>query len=361
MAGVEIPSICGVREEHSTQKIHEMPFVSVILPIRNEERSISQVLDCLLAQDYPSDRMEIIVVDGMSTDSTRSKVLAAAVNHHIRILDNPRRIMATGFNIGVKAARGDVVIMMGGHTEVAQDYVKASASLLQQGVADCVGGPITTIGETEVAQAISLAMSSRFGVGGSPFRIGCRQRKYVDTVAYGAYTRNVIERSGPLDEEFVRAQDDEFNYRLRKLGGKILITPELRSEYTSRSTMLSLWRQYFGYGYWKVRVLQKHPRQMQWRQFAPATFVLVLLLSLFFAVVRPAMGSRMILLEAGIYLLTTAIVSGSLALRNEWRLVPALALSFPVLHISYGIGFLLGLAKFCNRWRSPGEGLTIDN
>jgi succinoglycan biosynthesis protein ExoA len=355
MSSIELVHVA--QEKVRSSEIAELPFVSVIMPIRNEERSISRVLDCLLAQDYPQDRLEILVADGMSTDNTRRVVsVAAAGDSRIRLLDNPQQIMASGFNLGLKAARGDIIMMMGGHTEVATNYVSIAASLLRKELADCVGGPINTVGETDVAQAISLAMSSRFGVGGSAFRCGCRERRYVDTVAFGAYARNIMERAGPLDEEFVRNQDDEFNYRMRKLGGKILIDPELRSWYTSRSSIRTLWRQYFQYGYWKVRVLQKHPRQMRLRQFVPAAFVLSLLLSLILAAVRPKIGNCMMLLEGGSYFLATLLVSMSLVgARRRWRLAPALAVSFPVLHFSYGAGFLVGLAKFSIR-RRPREG-----
>ena len=353
MSAIETPRAPVVSEKASARENSDLPFVSVILPIRNEQGAISRVLDCLLGQDYPRKRLEILVADGMSTDNTRSFVSAAAAGDaRIRPLDNPQRIMASGFNLGLKAAKGDIIIMMGGHTEVAPNYVRTSVSLLQQGIADCVGGPINTVGQTDVAQAISLAMSARFGVGGSAFRIGCDERKYVDTVAFGAYTRAILERAGPLDEEFVRNQDDELNYRIRKLGGRILIDPELRSWYRSRSSIRSLGRQYFRYGYWKVRVLQKHPRQMQVRQFVPAVFVLVLLASLVFAIVHPSIGSRMMLFVGGSYLLATLLVSVRLAGRSErWRLAPALAMSFPALHFSYGTGFLVGLARFSYRWR----------
>jgi succinoglycan biosynthesis protein ExoA len=352
MSSVELTPI-RVEPKPVSEKTTKAPFVSIVMPVRNEERAISQVLDCLLAQDYPRDRMEILVADGMSTDNTRHLVsTAAARDARIRLLENRQRRMASGFNLGLRASRGDIIIMVGGHTEVASDYVSMAASLLSKGLADCVGGPINTVGETEVAQAISLAMSSRFGVGGSPFRVGCRERKYVDTVAFGAYTRGILERTGPLDEEFVRGQDDEFNYRLRKLGGKIMIDPELRSRYRSRSSLRSLWRQYFQYGYWKVRVLQKHPRQMQLRQFVPAAFVVTLLLSLTLAAVRPALGGHMMLLEGGVYLLATLLASISLTFATErLRLAPVVAISFPVLHFSYGTGFLVGLARFGYRWR----------
>ena len=349
MSSVDTSAVRIVEDGAETPS--ELPFVSVIMPVRNEEGAISRTLACLLAQDYPRHKMEIIVVDGMSTDATRRLVTDVA-DSRVLLLDNPRQFMASGFNLGLKGAKGDIVIMMGGHTEVAPDYVKASSSLLQEGLADCVGGPMNTVGETRVARAISLAMSSRFGVGGVAFRIGCPRREYVDTVAFGAYTRSILERAGPLDEEFVRNQDDEFNYRVRKLGGKILIAPELRSWYKSRSSLRSLWRQYFQYGYWKVRVLQKHPRQMQFRQFIPALFVSSLLLSLVLAVLRPTVGSWILLLVGGSYLLAALSASLSLAVQQgQWRLAPTLLASFPVLHLSYGSGFLLGLVKFCNRWR----------
>ncbi len=325
-------------------------MVSIIMPVRNEEKHIISVLQSLLGQDYPHDRVEIIIADGMSSDGTR-QIISAIKDERIHLLENPRRMMAAGFNLGLKAAKGDIIIMMGGHTQIATDYVKSSAILLRNGNADCVGGPIRTVGETEVAKAISVAMSSRFGVGGTAFRIGCREAKYVDTVAFGAYTRKIMERAGPLDEEFVRGQDDEFNYRLRKLGGKILLAPGLRSSYTSRSSFGSLGRQYFQYGYWKVRVLQKHPRQMQLRQFMPPGFVLCLLVSLMMTAARPSAGGPVFLFLGGSYLTAMLLVTASLASRHQWRLAPALALTFPVLHFSYGIGFLVGLVRFCNRWR----------
>jgi len=332
----------------------QSPFVSIIMPVRNEQDCMARVLNSLLAQDYPRSRMEIIVADGMSTDNTRQIVsISAEVDSRIHLINNPRRIMAAGFNEGLNNASGDIIIMMGGHTELASDYVKNCSSILQEGVADCVGGPISTVCPTRRSEAISLALSSRFGVGGVAFRMGCRERKYVDTAAFGAYTREIMERTGPLDEEFVRNQDDEFNYRLRKFGGRILLAPEIRSQYISRSSLRSLWRQYFQYGYWKVRVLQKHPRQMQSRHFVPAVFVSLLLLSSVLMVVdRSAIGSAIFFFLCCVYLIAITLVSVSIVLqKGKWRLAPALALCFPVLHFSYGTGFLVGLAKFWDRWR----------
>jgi succinoglycan biosynthesis protein ExoA len=328
------------------------PFVSIIIPVRNEAKAIELTLGGLLGQDYPCDKMEIIVADGRSDDGTKDIISrVAARDSRIRLIENPRQIMAVGFNVGLQIARGDVIVMMGGHAELAPDYLKKCVLLLQQGIADCVGGPITTSSETPEGEAISMAMSSWFGVGGATFRVGCRERKYVDTVAFGAYTRAILNRAGPLDEELVRCQDDEFNYRIRKLGGKILIAPEISSRYQSRSSVRSLGRQYFQYGEWKIRVWQKHPRQMQWRHFVPAVFVSSLVLSAIAAIVRPALGVPMILLTSIPYVAALSSVCISLAVRRgQWRLVPRLALAFLVLHFSYGAGFLSGLARFCNRW-----------
>jgi glycosyltransferase involved in cell wall biosynthesis len=337
----------------------ELPFASIILPVRNEERYITGTLQCLRDQIYPRSRMEIIVVDGLSSDDTRLIVGAtAALDSRVRLFNNPRQIMAAGFNLGLKAARGDIIVMMGGHTEVSANYLQICTALLREGIADCVGGPIKTVGETYVARAISLAMSSRLGVGNSPFRIGCPEQKYVDTVAFGAYTRKIIERTGGLDEEFVRGQDDEFNYRLRKLGGKILIVPQLQSRYTSRSSLALLWRQYFQYGYWKLRILQKHPRQMQWRQFIPALFVSCLVLLSILSVVRPRIGVPLFGGTLVMYMIVVGLTSTLLTLRNL-RLAPAVALSFWVLHFSYGLGFLRGLISFWRHWFSPKSRGTI--
>lgn len=338
----------------------ELPFVSIILPVRNEERTIAGTLDSLRGQKYPRNKTEIIVADGMSTDRTRQIVsLAASRDRRIRLVDNVRRIMPAGFNAALRVARGDVLLMMGGHTELSRNYLRVCSSLLRGGIADCVGGAMRTVGHTKTACAIALAMSSRFGVGGVAFRTGCAERKYVDTVAFGAYSREIIDRIGPLDEEFVRGQDDELNYRLRKLGGRILIVPELTSTYTSRSSLRSLARQYFQYGYWKVRLLQKHPRQMQIRHFVPGAFVGCLLLLLILAMGRPILGAAMICLVLGLYVTATAVTSASLAFtEKKWWLGPLLAITFPVLHFSYGTGFLSGLLKFWRRWNCDAKSVA---
>ena len=256
------------------------PFVSVILPVRNEEAYIRGALDSLLAQDYPPERTEILVVDGQSDDRTREIVETIANDRPdpaIRLVDNPERIAATALNRGLVEARGEIVARVDGHCEVQPGHLEAAVEALHADQADCVGGPVETVGETPTAKAIAAAMASRFGVGDSAFRVDPDRRAQVDTVPFPALRREVLEAAGPFDEELVRNQDDEYSFRLRKLGFRVLLEPRMRSRYFSRGTLRSLWSQYLQYGYWKVRVLQKHPAQMRWRHFVPPAFALALL------------------------------------------------------------------------------------
>lgn len=333
-----------------TTEDSDLPLVTVVMPIRNEQRWIGRSIAAVLSQDYPADRLEVLVADGMSDDGTRHIVQEIARRDpRVRLLDNTARIMVTGFNKALLLSHGDVIVMLGGHAELSPDYVRTCADVLQLKTADCVGGSLETVCETKKAAAISLAMSSPFGVGNAMFRIGAKQKTYVDTVAFGAYTREIIERAGLLDEELVRNQDDEYNYRLRKLGARILLVPDIRCRYHSRTSLSSLWRQYFWYGYWKVRVMQKHPRQMGIRQFVPPTFVATLLVlaatALFFPFSRVLLG-----IVAGAYILVNGAASVLTARAGGWRNLPLLPFAFITLHLSYGSGFLLGLAKFWNRW-----------
>jgi succinoglycan biosynthesis protein ExoA len=326
--------------------------VSVIMPIRNEAGFIRESLRSVLNQDYPADLMEIIVVDGMSTDATRDIVHEVATQHpNIRLLDNPGRIVPIGMNIALQQAKGEIIVRVDGHCEIRPDYVRRCVEYLGSGEIDGVGGPMETIGETTVSQAIAIAMSSPFGVGGSAFRTIKDRTMYVDTVAFPAYRRETIRKNGLYDEELVRNQDDEYNYRLRELGGRILMTPDIRSRYYSRSSFKSLWRQYSQYGFYKVRVMQKHPRQMSLRQFIPplfvATLIILSVLSLFFAPVR-----LLLALEVGAYLLANLGAALLTAGKTGPQYFIYLPLAFAILHVSYGSGFLYGLVKFANRWKT---------
>jgi hypothetical protein len=201
-----------------------------------------------------------------------------------------------------------------------------------------------------VARVIAIAMGSWFGVGGSAFRIANSSTQFTDTVPFPAYTRSVIDRAGLFDEELVRNQDDEYNYRLRKLGVKILLASDVRSQYYSRATLRGLWRQYFQYGFWKVRVMQKHPRQMRARQFAPPLFVATLIAGALLSVLFPP-ARTLLAATVGLYALATVLASILAVRKREWSLVGLLPVAFAILHLAYGTGFLVGLLKYWNRWR----------
>jgi len=338
----------------TTVTVGESPMVSVILPIRNEANYIARSLGAVLAQDYPADRMEVMVVDGMSTDGTREIVESMrSGSPRVQIIDNTRRIAPTALNAAIARARGEILVRVDGHCEIERDYVRRCVEHLRNDEVDGVGGPLQTIGESFVARGIAVAMSSTFGVGDSAFRTVSNKTMLVDTVAFPAYTRNIVELVGFFDEELVRNQDDDYNYRLRKIGAKVLLAANVRARYYSRSSIRSLWRQYFQYGYWKVRVMQKHPRQMRPRQFVPPLFVGALLLSLAaaaFSFIHGAWLAWPFGLAAGSYALANLAASALItARRRDWPLFLLLPIAFAILHVSYGLGFLVGLVKFRNR------------
>ncbi|MBO9308960.1 MAG: glycosyltransferase family 2 protein [Chloroflexi bacterium] len=326
----------------------ELPLVTVIMPIRNEADFIVRSLGAVLAQDYPPERVEIIIADGMSSDGTRAEIARLAAQHPeraITVIDNPRQIVPAGMNLAQGIARGEIIVRVDGHCEIAPDYISQCVAHLQRGEAGGVGGPIETVGQTPYGQSIALAMSSWFGVGGAAFRTVKDRALYADTLAFPAYRRDVIERAGPYDETLVRNQDDEYNYRLRKLGFRLLLTPKIRSRYYSRATLRRVWQQYYQYGFYKVRVLQKHPRQMSLRQFVPPLFVAALILGGALAVFSP-LARLLWALVIIAYAVVNLSTSAALAARHGWQHLRRLPLVFAALHLSYGLGFWHGVWHF---------------
>jgi glycosyltransferase involved in cell wall biosynthesis len=339
--------------------IVDRPTVAVIMPVRNEEAFIARSLGAVLAQDYPAELLQVLVADGMSDDRTREIVERLARDHpthSVEIIDNPGGIVPTGFNAALARARGQVIVRVDGHTIIAPDYVSECVAALATSGADNVGGRMDAEGNGPIAEAIALATSSPFGVGDSQFHYATGDR-WVDTVYLGAWPREVFARIGPFDPEMVRNQDDEFNYRLRAAGGRILLTDRIRSRYYSRASLRTLFRQYRQYGLWKVRVLQKHPRQMSVRQFVPPLFAGVVaggaVLAPTSRILRRLWGAAL-----GAYGLATLGASVSIARRSRWRHLPVLPIAFAAVHLGYGTGFLAGLVRFRRRWgdRGPGRG-----
>jgi len=334
------------------------PFVSILLPIRNEAAYIERGLLAIAEQDYSTDLLEVLITDGMSTDNTRLLIHDFSALHpqmKIQILDNPGKIVPTGINIALSQAKGEIIIRVDGHCIIASDYVSKCVEHIQNDNVDGVGGPMETIGDSTMAKAIAIGMSSSFGVGNSAFRTSSGKTMLADTVPFPAYTRRIIEKAGFYDEELVRNQDDEYNYRIRELGGKILLAEDVRSTYFSRSSVKSLWRQYFQYGYWKVRVLQKHPLQMSPRQFVPPVFVFALFVSFFvflssFIFHLSSFFFYFSSFVPSLYIIANIIASLWTASKQGWKYLGWLPFIFAILHLSYGAGFLIGLVKFWNRW-----------
>jgi len=325
-------------------------MVSILLPVRNEGPYLQRCLAAVLAQDFPSEQIEVLIADGMSSDNTRSVIRQIQNNHpRIQLLDNPGLTVPKAMNFMIPCAKGDILVRVDGHCMIAPEYISNCVWHLQEEKANGVGGPMLTIGEDYLSQVIALAMSSKFGVGNSSFRTESGQTKLVDTVPFPAYTREIIEKVGLYDEELIRNQDDEYNYRIRGLGGRILLADDVRSTYYSRGSVAKLWKQYFQYGFYKVRVLQKHPRQMSLRQFIPPLFVLSLIFSVLLSTLVPW---GWILLASILIAYITANFAASLitAYRNGWKYLFLLSVAFATLHLSYGLGFLIGLFKFWNRW-----------
>jgi glycosyltransferase involved in cell wall biosynthesis len=324
------------------------PSVSIVLVVRNEEKYIRTCLASVLAQDYPPEHVEILLVDGGSTDRTRdlaARALATRIDDGTaRLLDNPGTTAPTAMNIGIAAATGEVIVRVDGHTALPPDYVRRCVEALQATGSQCVGGAIRTHGSGAVGRAIAAAQSSRFGVGGVAFRTGCGTAGPVDTVPFGAYPRDVFTHIGDFDVELVRNQDDELNFRLTQAGGTVWFDPAISTDYFCRPSLRRLWRQYFQYGAYKVRVAQKRHGFASVRHVVPAAFVVSAAGSLLLAAARRRPAWALAVL--GPYAVANAVAS--VAAAGPAQVDPArVAVAYAVLHTSYGTGLLAGVW----RWR----------
>lgn len=318
--------------------------VSIIIPCRNEETYIRQCLDSIIRQSYGFENIEVLVLDGCSEDNTPNIIKEYSDKYaQIKYILNKKRIAPAAMNLGIQNAAGDIIVRVDGHVYLENNYIELCIKKLQSSNAECVGGKIININSDASSEAISLAMSSPFGVGNALFRYTTNEQ-YVDTLAFGAYKKDVFKKIGYFDEELVRNQDDELNYRLIKSGGKILLSPEIVSYYYTRSSFRKLWRQYFQYGFWKVRVIQKHKKPAAIRHLVPIAFVCSLMLgfalSLFFKPIR-----YLFLLEVFLYLFLSFIFSYKVS-KGKLVYIPKIIISFFILHASYGLGFLEGFVVF---------------
>lgn len=329
------------------EKTVHLPFVSVLMPVHNEGQYIYRSLGAVLTQDYPKDRFEVLVIDGASTDATVAicRELASDTEVPVQIIHNSQKYVAAGLNLGIIQAAGEIIVRVDGHCVIAPNYLQACVRHLEDPAITGVGGAMETIGETPAARIIASAMSSVFGVGGSAFRTSKGRDMLVETVPFPAYRKADVLANGPFDEEMIRNQDDEYNYRILQNGGRLLLAADVGSKYYSRSNFRSLWRQYFQYGFFKVRVLKKHPHQMRLRQYIPALW----LASLFILPLASLWLNELLWVlwaEIGLYLL--ALLWFSLSQVKNLGIAESLQLplAFLILHSAYGAGFWGGICYY---------------
>ena len=334
-----------------------LPFVSVIIPCHNEAQYLARSLDSVLENDYSAERMEVILADGMSTDGTREQIEEyLARDRRVRRIDNPARITPSALNRAIEASRGEIILRIDAHSAICRDYISKAVAYLQSTSAWNVGGAMRTIadGTGPFAEPIGLVLTHRFGVGNSHFRTAARtgsdQPRWVDTVFGGCWRREVFARIGGFNEELVRGQDLEFNLRLGRAGGRILLAPDLESRYWARANLLYFIRHNWANGVWAVLPFAfSQGLPVRVRHLVPLAFVVVLTLSLLAAVlVSPHLEVLPILVVAP-YLAASATVSCVLGYQTRsFRNALLLPLAFASLHWVYGAGSLWGATRLAS-------------
>ena len=320
------------------------PLVSVVIPCRNEEPYIARCLDSVLATDYPRERLEILVADGGSSDGTRPLLVRyVALHPTIVLLDNPRGTTPAGLNVAIRAASGDIVIPIDPHVLYPPDYIPRLVAGLQESNADNVGGVLVTVpaDDSPTAQAIAVGLSHRFGVG--------------NTVSLGCYRRETFDRIGMFDEELIRNQYDEFNFRLITRGGRVFLLPDVHCRYLERRSFRQLASRSYEDGYFKPLVARKVGRVMPLRQVVPAALVGCLSSSAALALWIPA-ARYLFALAAGGYALLVVLFAARAARQHGLRCAAALTLVFPILHFSYGSGSLRGIRDHLVARNAPPQG-----
>lgn len=321
--------------------------LTIVVPMRNEEGHIRACLDSILANARAERTIEVLVLDGDSTDASPAIVAEMADRDpRIRLIRNERRLQAAAFNLGLAEARGEFLIRVDAHSLLPPDYLDACLAALEETGADNVGGPIVSHGEGLVSGAIAAAYRSRFCLGHNRHDPSLGRRE-VDSVSFGAFRVEALRRIGGMDPSFSINEDFELNHRLRQEGGKVVWDPRIRAHYLVRNSLGRLTRQYFRYGFWKVRTLLHHPDSVRARQLVAPAFVVALLLTPFLIHWFGPIGAVHLAAYAGASLAASVIT----AARSDWRQCLILPLIFLLIHLAWGTGFLLGLGYWPFRER----------
>lgn len=322
----------------------ELPFVSIIIPCYNEEATIHKLLEALRVQTYPLAQMEVVISDGFSTDGTRDVIAGFKKQNtdlSVRVVDNKAKTIPSGVNQAIRESSGEILIRLDAHSMPIPEYVARCVEAHQAGKGDNVGGvwEIRPGADTWVAESISFAAAHPLGVGDAMYRLNAKAGA-VDTVPFGSFRRELIQKIGAFDESLLANEDYEFNTRVREAGGTVWLDPAIRSVYFSRSTFGKLAGQYWRYGFWKFKMLKRYPHTLRWRQALPPVFVLALLtlivLSLGLTVARVLLA-----LQLFVYFFVLGLAGLRLAMKTRkgflfWGLPFAIA----TMHIAWGMGFL---------------------
>ncbi len=323
-----------------------LPFVTVVMVVRNEGPFIARSLDLVLRQDYPRDRMEIIVADGRSTDNTRD-VLAEyhAKYPFIQCVDNPGRIVASGLNVAIDQAQGELIVRIDGHGEVATDFVSQVVRLMEEHPeAWSGGGPIVHAGTNRFGEAVAVAMSHPFGVGLATHRFPDYEG-YVEGAHFPTFRKWIFERIGKFDEQLVRTEDDEFNYRIAQAGGKIYVSPRVRYVYYVRDRLGNLFRQYFQYSFWRIPVIRKHKKPTTLRQVVPPLFFLTMAV---LAGIGIWLGQPLVALALpAVYGIALLLIAISVIPRKGLAVASLVPLALATIHFAYALGIAYGRGPWC--------------
>ncbi|MGO9339976.1 MAG: glycosyltransferase family 2 protein [Terracidiphilus sp.] len=334
-----------------------LPFVSIIIPCLNEKKYISGCLDSVLAFDYPRDRLEVLVVDGMSEDGTRDILQSYSRAHpFMRIFDNVNKVQNYALNIAIVSARGDVILRLDAHAEYPVNYVSMSVSVLYETGADNVGGIRKTVPRTDtrLANSLAFAVSSRFTAGNAAYRTGAKERRWVDTVYCGCYRKEVFERIGLFNENLPKAEDREFNQRLREAGGKILLDPQIECKYYARTDYAEYCRWMLLIGSWPFLGARLSKRRLLlFRNYVPLAFD-VCLVALLTASCWLSVARWLLALFFLMYGTLSVLAAAPLATSKKDPLYLIIApFVFITTHVLYGVGSFWGIVKPLGHMAAP--------
>ncbi|PYG87790.1 GT2 family glycosyltransferase [Ruminiclostridium sufflavum DSM 19573] len=334
----------------------ELPFITAMIVVRNEEKYIEACFRSLLEQSYPEDRYEVLIIDGLSTDNTLKAAREAEEKYsgrknnpgeaeakvQVRYFDNPKKILASGWNIGIKEAMGDYVIRIDAHAFADRDLIlKSAETMLDIGDAVCVGGSMKTKGLTNKGKLIANVLSSPFGVGNSKFRYS-QEPQYVDTVAFGLYKKEVFAEAGYFDETMDRGEDNDMHGRIKKTGGKFYLNPEIKSTYHPRETIKSMMKQGYGNGEWNIITFQKEPGSLSARHLIPLLFVMGILGCAVLGLLNPVFW---FILLSVIMLHMILGIAFARKKTDKIRNMLRMWVLFLLLHLAYGTGSFASMLK----------------